>query len=992
MAAVGGGGRVLHLQPKQSPGKPGGAIATPPPPTCPIHAMLAAVRRAFAAGGDDAQLRTSVSTALQEADLRTCTESPDSPWARYVHYGEANYSRNLVAFEGSFSIILNCWKPGQCTPEHDHHSAGGSVAWVKIIKGALVLDQLAGHSEPRTVATHQNLLAGMVSCASAQELGVHRLANRGEGIAISLHVYSPPMLSCCGNPVVLCQRKTECITEKERLNMHSRDPTARLLFTNFRSMVQTMHNEIEPLEEGAHHSPAHIAKISELLTSMRFNQAEFSRYLNFRDDHYTRNLVGYDMPQGAKRAKFTALILCWDKGQMSPIHDHAGSSCWVKVLQGQLREVKYEYRKEDDPAEKQGQKLAVLSDRTFEPESVAYINDTQGVHAMGNPNSDSVTVSLHVYAPPYVMCKMFDPNNGSVQIGSMAAAIMPSNPFTEEVAASAANASNSSSESDKPSSSSSSSSSAPPAKRARHSGEAEKTGAAASSATDTGGGHAASSPSAGLRDSSPLNLSQLQVALKHAVRPDGTCEGAAGLLGRLVLAEHEWQEFVHFAPFQYTRSLVALDSTFSLMALCWNKGHATPLHSHAPGVSSWAKVLRGKLNLKRYAGSNSNSNGFNNAFGAFQSPRLVSEHSFGEGDILDEQEYNGLHVVGNPSTTETTVSLHLYSPPYVDMAYVDSSGRQVSVPVVHSATSACGLPTCEGCNTFDSAAGGASSGTDVDAAVGVTTDSSSASASASAGESSPSAAGAEEASSRKLELASFGSIYSDFHGFVNFLRTELNPDDVVATTAVLEGFQFHPSEWQEYATPPSPRSGGGGGGGSDSGVTVSLIALGENPGDRLELCAWAPGTEGPAAPTPTHMGPTGAAPGSGMGMGMGMGTSRCWLKVLQGELEETESSISASGSPRAKPLVIRSSRLRQGSVTYYHNDDGEEQMQTQMQTQTQEEEEEQGEGGGSSPRSAMTWKLMLRHPITAEAAAGATEGMMSYALRLCAGPSGPRRC
>ena len=27
---------------------------------------------------------------------------------------------------------------------------------------------------------------------------------------------------------------------------------------------------------------------------------------------------------------------------MSPIHDHAGSSCWGKVLQGQLREVRYE--------------------------------------------------------------------------------------------------------------------------------------------------------------------------------------------------------------------------------------------------------------------------------------------------------------------------------------------------------------------------------------------------------------------------------------------------------------------------------------------------------------------------------------------------------------------------------------------------------------------------------------------------------------------------
>ena len=37
---------------------------------------------------------------------------------------------------------------------------------------------------------------------------------------------------------------------------------------------------------------------------------------------------------------------------MSPIHDHAGSSCWVKVLQGQLREVRYEYRSADDQSDK----------------------------------------------------------------------------------------------------------------------------------------------------------------------------------------------------------------------------------------------------------------------------------------------------------------------------------------------------------------------------------------------------------------------------------------------------------------------------------------------------------------------------------------------------------------------------------------------------------------------------------------------------------------
>ena len=43
--------------------------------------------------------------------------------------------------------------------------------------------------------------------------------------------------------------------------------------------------------------------------------------------------------------------------------------------------------------------------------------------------------------------------------------------------------------------------------------------------------------------------------------------GAVGdrLLDRLALAESEWREFVHFEPFKYTRSLVALDSAFSLM-------------------------------------------------------------------------------------------------------------------------------------------------------------------------------------------------------------------------------------------------------------------------------------------------------------------------------------------------------------------------------------------------------------------------------------------
>jgi cysteine dioxygenase len=35
------------------------------------------------------------------------------------------------------------------------------------------------------------------------------------------------------------------------------------------------------------------------------------------------------------------MILCWNEGQTSAIHDHADSHCFMKVLKGGLTEVKY---------------------------------------------------------------------------------------------------------------------------------------------------------------------------------------------------------------------------------------------------------------------------------------------------------------------------------------------------------------------------------------------------------------------------------------------------------------------------------------------------------------------------------------------------------------------------------------------------------------------------------------------------------------------------
>lgn len=41
--------------------------------------------------------------------------------------------------------------------------------------------------------------------------------------------------------------------------------------------------------------------------------------------------------------QFNLIVLAWTEGQGSPIHDHAGSHCVMKVLDGQLSETIYEW-------------------------------------------------------------------------------------------------------------------------------------------------------------------------------------------------------------------------------------------------------------------------------------------------------------------------------------------------------------------------------------------------------------------------------------------------------------------------------------------------------------------------------------------------------------------------------------------------------------------------------------------------------------------------
>lgn len=85
-------------------------------------------------------------------------------------------------------------------------------------------------------------------------------------------------------------------------------------------------------------------------------------------DRYTRNLVD------AGNDRFNLMILCWGEGHASPIHDHSDSHCFMKMLKGELCEIRYAWPTDTDNNNEYGGEMNEISRSIMETNSVRYIN------------------------------------------------------------------------------------------------------------------------------------------------------------------------------------------------------------------------------------------------------------------------------------------------------------------------------------------------------------------------------------------------------------------------------------------------------------------------------------------------------------------------------------------------------------------------------------------------------------------------------------------
>ena len=148
--------------------------------------------------------------------------------------------------------------------------------------------------------------------------------------------------------------------------------------------------------------------VAEALSAAELTAAELDRSRCFSPEKYTRNKL-------ARTPDFDVLLICWEPGQETRIHDHSGQRGWVRVLEGAIEEVAYDFSPLDDVEVPEGCSVAACrlheAGRALVPAgpAVARVDPVRAIHQLRNPlERGERAVTLHVYSKPHDSCMTYD--------------------------------------------------------------------------------------------------------------------------------------------------------------------------------------------------------------------------------------------------------------------------------------------------------------------------------------------------------------------------------------------------------------------------------------------------------------------------------------------------------------------------------------------------------------------------------------------------------
>ena len=120
---------------------------------------------------------------------------------------------------------------------------------------------------------------------------------------------------------------------------------------------------------------------------------ELETYCTWDDENYVRNVL-------ARNDEFEILLICWEEGQSSPIHDFNSQEAWIHPVHGWIKEERFKINPGDDI------RLERVSSVLLGTEEYSYMNQV-AIHRYSNAE-EGRSVSLNVYSRPVTEWRVYD--------------------------------------------------------------------------------------------------------------------------------------------------------------------------------------------------------------------------------------------------------------------------------------------------------------------------------------------------------------------------------------------------------------------------------------------------------------------------------------------------------------------------------------------------------------------------------------------------------
>ena len=127
--------------------------------------------------------------------------------------------------------------------------------------------------------------------------------------------------------------------------------------------------------------------LANLLANAQVASSAVADFKKFSEETYTRNTV-------SKTDSYELLVICWKPGQHSQIHDHQGSSCAFKVIEGVSTEEVFAVQSDGY--------VLPTAERSYQCGEVC-VAQTSDIHRISNRSQKNNLITLHIYSPPLTM-------------------------------------------------------------------------------------------------------------------------------------------------------------------------------------------------------------------------------------------------------------------------------------------------------------------------------------------------------------------------------------------------------------------------------------------------------------------------------------------------------------------------------------------------------------------------------------------------------------